>query len=292
MEYQWSSVTGEQRSILMGHGGEQGVFVRPSFVRVMKGDGNAAIIMQHMLYWSQTDMAKQREGWFYLTAQRMSQDTGLSHDVQERVRRKLVLLGVLEQKRAGVPAKNYYRINFVKLAELLIAESRKGEIKNQADTESSIRDSREQGEENVVNIEYTREDTVEHTTKNNYVRPGQKITEHVLGNKMPDFILWIQQTYPKNAHGIEVTPNQAARASARLGTLTKTNTREVATARVKTFILGIKNFRAEVDAGRYDRKYVMKFDKFAGLGVQYGSDPDYEAWARKKIEKPKNDFVV
>lgn len=99
--------------------GGPGTFVRAGLVRLLGGNGNAAILLSQYLYW------QERAGlgeWFYNTAASLEEQTGLNANIQTRCRAKLVELGIIEQrlKRVGSGAPVVHvRVCIEVLAELL-----------------------------------------------------------------------------------------------------------------------------------------------------------------------------
>ena len=73
----------------------------------LTGSVTAGLFLSQCGYWS----ALADDGWFYHTASQFTAETGLSRREQEMARRKLVALGFLEEKRAGMPAKTHFRVN-------------------------------------------------------------------------------------------------------------------------------------------------------------------------------------
>jgi hypothetical protein len=113
MSNPWDELDEHTRAILHGYGGEAVVAVRPSLVRALRGNGNAAILVSQLLYWSRR--LGDDEGWFYQAQRRLATQTGLGPDAQRKAVQLLVRLGVLEADRRGVPAKLYYRLNLHRL---------------------------------------------------------------------------------------------------------------------------------------------------------------------------------
>ncbi len=81
------------------------------------GSVTAALLLSQLCYWS--DKGHDPDGWIYKTRDELKTETGLSREEQETARRKLKAARVLEEKRAGVPAKLYYRVDFAHLVDLL-----------------------------------------------------------------------------------------------------------------------------------------------------------------------------
>ncbi|MBK7080409.1 MAG: hypothetical protein IPH55_06520 [Betaproteobacteria bacterium] len=59
------------------------------------------------------------EGWFWKTAVEWRQEIGLTRREQETARCRLRALGLLEEKRAGMPAKRWFRIDVAALEQQL-----------------------------------------------------------------------------------------------------------------------------------------------------------------------------
>lgn len=75
--------------------GDSGTFVRAGVVRLLGGNGNAAILLSQYLYWQQRAGLGQ---WFYNTGVSLEEQTGLSANVQTRARKNLVDAGLIEQQ--------------------------------------------------------------------------------------------------------------------------------------------------------------------------------------------------
>jgi hypothetical protein len=76
-----------------------------------------ALMLSQAVYWSKR--TKDEEGWFYKTQEEWEEETGMSRKEQETARKRLKDAGLLEETRAGLPARMYYRINADKLLEAL-----------------------------------------------------------------------------------------------------------------------------------------------------------------------------
>jgi DnaD/phage-associated family protein len=77
----------------------------------------AALFLSQLMYWS--DKGKDKEGWIWKTRAEMEEETGLSRSEQDTARKVLGEHGVLEEKRAGTPAKMHYRIKWDELCKLV-----------------------------------------------------------------------------------------------------------------------------------------------------------------------------
>lgn len=93
-------------------------FHRP-FVRIGAGI-TGAVMLSQAVYWSRR--TSDADGWFYKSQIEWEEETGLTRYEQEGARKALGRIGVLEEQRAGVPARLYYRVNAKALRAILIGE--------------------------------------------------------------------------------------------------------------------------------------------------------------------------
>lgn len=77
---------------------------------------NAALLLSQIVYWH--PRAGQGD-WFHKTAEEWNDEIGLSVRELETARRTLVTLGVIQYRRAGMPAKPFYRLDEERLNALL-----------------------------------------------------------------------------------------------------------------------------------------------------------------------------
>ena len=85
------------------------------------GSANAGIFLSQLLYW--TPRAHDKDGWIYKTQQDIYEETALTRREQETARRLLRTAKVLEEKRAGVPSRLFFRVDMGCLAQLLGGDS-------------------------------------------------------------------------------------------------------------------------------------------------------------------------
>lgn len=83
------------------------------------GGALAGLLLSQLWYWSGTRCARERGGWFYKTQEELFDETGMTRREQESARKKLVKLGILEEKFEGLPRKRFFRINQTRLYECL-----------------------------------------------------------------------------------------------------------------------------------------------------------------------------
>ncbi len=88
----------------------------PSISKAL-GSVKACIFLCQFLYWEGKQEIK--DGWIYKTQDEIYNETGLSAEEQRSARKLLKELGILEEEKRGIPAKNCYRINLQKLIEIV-----------------------------------------------------------------------------------------------------------------------------------------------------------------------------
>ena len=100
------------------------------------GSATAGIFLSQLLYW--TPRAHDKEGWIYKTQKDIYEETALTRWEQESARKVLRKAGstpgrtgVLEEKRAGVPSRLYFRINMAAIVQLLGADLNKSSEDNE-----------------------------------------------------------------------------------------------------------------------------------------------------------------
>lgn len=83
-------------------------------------------------YWEERNMLD--DGYFYSTRDNIEENTGLSEHYQRKALSNLYELGIITIEKRGLPAKNYYKINFDAL--LSIIEKSSCQRRRQQDTET------------------------------------------------------------------------------------------------------------------------------------------------------------
>lgn len=91
------------------------------FVNIGVGIGGALMLSQ-AVYWSKR--TKNADGWFYKTQEEWEEETGMTRTEQERARKALCAVGVMSEKRRGIPAKLFFRVDFDELSKALAGELR------------------------------------------------------------------------------------------------------------------------------------------------------------------------
>ena len=88
----------------------------PMLARAL-GGVTTGVFLSQLLYWS--GKGHDPTGWIYKTQAEWEQETGLTRLEQETARKHLRDAGVLEEKREGLPARLFYRVDFSALTNKL-----------------------------------------------------------------------------------------------------------------------------------------------------------------------------
>ena len=83
----------------------------------LAGSITAALMLSQAIYWQKR--TKDHDGWWYKTRDEWTAETGMKRKEQEGARRKLRKLGLLHEQRRGVPAQLWYRVDEIRLLEML-----------------------------------------------------------------------------------------------------------------------------------------------------------------------------
>lgn len=95
-----------------------------TLARILGGVEESLFVSQ---FFSWYDKGHSPEEWIYRTQDEILEATGLTRRNQETARRRLRSLGMLEEQRAGIPARLTYRLNLDVLAAL-VHKTRDGEV--------------------------------------------------------------------------------------------------------------------------------------------------------------------
>lgn len=126
---------------------QQTIAYHPVF-RDVAGSTVGGVFLSQAYYWSTGGrIAAERSGWFYKTGAQWEAETRLSRSEQERARRDLKAVGLLEEKRQGRPAKLYFRLNVNRLFKLIEALSEGKPALKKPKQNRSLQDSAIKAEE-------------------------------------------------------------------------------------------------------------------------------------------------
>jgi hypothetical protein len=183
-------------------------------------DLKAAAFFGQLYYWSK----KMNHEWFYKTVDSWGDELYLSWEEQKRIRKKLIVLGLIEEKRKASPAKLFFKLNFPRLIEL--AKQYYSQI--QGKSESRFRESQNLDSGKVgsliqgfpESIYKETETTTETTTENKKNNPKGLLKKNVKRSLPEDFGIservyaWAEEKgYPNSSlkKGLEVLVSYAKR---------------------------------------------------------------------------------
>lgn len=82
----------------------------------LTGSVTAALFLSQAVDWQL--QCPDPEGWWSKSLEEWQEETGMSRGEQESARRCLLQLGIIEERRYGVPARSWFRINEARLLAL------------------------------------------------------------------------------------------------------------------------------------------------------------------------------
>ena len=111
-------------------------FIQVNKTLIKKAGLHEAILIGELCaeynYWEERNLLE--DGFFYSTRDNIEENTGLSEHYQRKALSTLYELGIIIIEKRGLPAKNYYKINFDVLLSIL--EESSCQRRRQQDTES------------------------------------------------------------------------------------------------------------------------------------------------------------
>ena len=109
--------------------GDRPVAFHPALARALGDDVGAALFLGQIMYWG--DKGTWDPDYVAKTQAEIYHETALTRSQQERIRKKLVALGVLKEKLKGVPARLWFKVNYQELTRLLV-----GQVKDETPLQS------------------------------------------------------------------------------------------------------------------------------------------------------------
>jgi hypothetical protein len=88
----------------------------------MIGSITAALLLSQPLSWQRR--CQDPEGWWCKPQEEWTEEAGLSRRERVHARKTLRLLGILDEKLTGMPAKLWYRVNLVALHDAVASATR------------------------------------------------------------------------------------------------------------------------------------------------------------------------
>jgi hypothetical protein len=96
--------------------GARPVAYHASFARLV-GSVTAGVMLSQAFFWTLHN--KKTGGWFYKRGVDWETETGLTRSEQETARKRLIIMGLLDEKPKGIPPQLYYRVDNDALAQAL-----------------------------------------------------------------------------------------------------------------------------------------------------------------------------
>lgn len=75
------------------------------------GSHSTGLFLAQLWFWSGTPSTIERNGWFWLTQAEISDQMHFTRTETETCRRRLRQLGILEEKKEGIPSRLWYRLD-------------------------------------------------------------------------------------------------------------------------------------------------------------------------------------
>ena len=136
-----------------------------SFAQIT-GSVATGVMLSQLVYWSKR--TTDADGWFYKIQAEWQEETALTRTEQETARKKLKALGILEEKKVGIPCKLYFRVSTKELQNCLqlfySPVCNKAADRQAGILQAGKQQSRRQASRNLADNLYT-EITPENTTK-------------------------------------------------------------------------------------------------------------------------------
>jgi hypothetical protein len=82
------------------------------------GSIKTTIFLSQLIYWKEKE--GDENGWICKTREEITEKTGLSRREQEKARKDLIALGLLEEKYKGIPRRLYFLVKEDKLNEFIL----------------------------------------------------------------------------------------------------------------------------------------------------------------------------
>lgn len=177
------------------------------------GSATAAILMQQLCFLSET-MADEN-GWFWRTADQLTEDTSLSRHEQATARTVLEKHGLIEEARAGTLGKLHFRVSFSKLHDIYEHGFREILIPRSAKQDSPKLKSRFPEVEVLLYREDIGEDRIEDIPASRSVHPGETKNTKTKAEQVAE----IAQTYnARIKEGSRLTEESKSKIRTRLKT--------------------------------------------------------------------------
>lgn len=154
----------------------------------LSGGATSGLFLSQLWYWH--DKTKDPEGWLFKTYEEWKEETCLSRSEIDRARKSLKDLGILEEKKEGIPLRLFYRLDVDALLSLIAESSKQGcspnEIKFAESSKQACRilqtvtqDPANSNAESCKHIYKDPETTTENTKDYSFTERGKTPNERV-----------------------------------------------------------------------------------------------------------------
>ena len=137
-----------------------------------------AVFICQLLYWD--GKGKDREGWIFKRQEEWADETGLSYSEQKTTRRRLIALGLIEEKLRGIPATLHFRLRFDRLSEIIdLAYPETPADQSTEVPQTCLRKSRNQFRRKPVNLYAEAPQSIPESTPESTPRNTQESTPEI-----------------------------------------------------------------------------------------------------------------
>ncbi len=135
------------------------------------GSVTAGLLLSQLWYYTNQATVKERDGWFWKTAEELKAETGMGRYELEKARKTLKGMGLLQEELRGVPATIWYRLDKERLYALLHAYAKGTYRGGEAVTAPTNQFAVNQQTENAVN----QQTGLVETSKPDCYKPADKV---------------------------------------------------------------------------------------------------------------------
>jgi len=120
-KFAMNDLTPTQQALIEAYNASSVVAYRPTLARLCGGSRDAGILLSQFIYWAGN--TPDADGWFYNLQKEYEEQTAIPPKAQTRARAIMAGLGIIEEHYARLDHQLKIRVNFLKLAELIEAQT-------------------------------------------------------------------------------------------------------------------------------------------------------------------------
>ena len=204
----YSDLGPRDQALIDEAGGGNQTVVSARMVKALNGNGNAAIMLSQLLFWSRTKADE--DGWFYRTRQQMKTRCGLGKTAQKSAAKVLSDKNMVETDLRGMPARKHYRVRLgVVISALAGDEQDRGLVRDQDRTQGREQDrgltrgsNYRQETKTSSNSAGVREDDAVQAYQDVFPRRPNHVQAEQIATKVDDLDLWraVMRWWAANGH--------------------------------------------------------------------------------------------